>query len=91
MPPASTSTTPTLAVRVLLFARYAELVGRETLELMLPPAATLAHAVAAVRALPGGERIPERPLAAVNRRQAVPDAALADGDEVALLPPLAGG
>jgi molybdopterin converting factor small subunit len=91
MPPASTSTVPAISVRVLLFARYAELFGRDALELSLPAASTLADAVAAVRALPGGERLPERPLAAVNRRQAGAEAPLGDGDEVALLPPLAGG
>jgi molybdopterin converting factor small subunit len=91
MSPASTSAAAPIAVRVLLFARYAELLGRETLELTLSTPATLADAVVAVRSLPGGERLPERPLAAVNQRQAAPDRPLADGDEVALLPPLAGG
>jgi molybdopterin converting factor small subunit len=41
--------------------------------------------------LPGGARLPERPLVAVNRRHARLDAVLVEGDEVALLPPMAGG
>jgi molybdopterin converting factor small subunit len=44
-----------------------------------------------VRSLPGGEQIPPRPLCAVNLTHAGLDTRLAEGDEVALLPPLAGG
>ena len=82
----------TLRVRVLFFATYADRVGRETEDFVLPAPATVGDVVRRVRAvLPGGERIPERPLAAVNQVHARLDAAVADGDEVALLPPLAGG
>jgi len=35
--------------------------------------------------------LPERPLAAVNLRQVKLDARVKNGDEVALLPPIAGG
>jgi molybdopterin converting factor small subunit len=41
--------------------------------------------------LPGTRALPERPLAAVNLRHVKLDAPVGDGDEVALLPPLAGG
>jgi len=41
--------------------------------------------------VPGAGDIPERPLAAVNLRHARLDASVQDGDEVALLPPIAGG
>jgi len=40
---------------------------------------------------PGARALPERPLAAVNLKQAKLDARVQDGDEVALLPPIAGG
>jgi molybdopterin converting factor small subunit len=81
----------TISVRVLLFARYADLLGTEALPLSLSAGATVADAVAAVRALPGGDAIPARPLVAVNLEQRDPDAVLTAGDEVALLPPVAGG
>lgn len=79
-------------IRLKFFARYAELVGREDLELPLPAPATVAEVVRQVRAaVPGAAQLPERPLTAVNLRHARPDAPVRDGDEVAFLPPLAGG
>lgn len=79
-------------IHVRLFARYAELVGRDALTLALPLPATVADVVQRLRAeLPGGRGLPERPLTAVNLRQVKLDATLEDGDELALLPPLAGG
>jgi molybdopterin converting factor small subunit len=81
-----------LRIRCRLFARYAEGVGREEVTLELPPDAVVADAVAALRnAVPRGELLPERPLVAVNLRHVLPRDALHDGDELALLPPLAGG
>lgn len=80
-----------VTVRVLLFARYAEVFGTDTLTLELPAPATVAGVVARLREAPGGDALPPRPLCAVNLMQ-VPDATpLAAGDEVAVLPPLAGG
>jgi molybdopterin synthase catalytic subunit len=81
-----------IRIHCRLFARYAEVVGRDEVVLDLPPNAVVADAVAALRAgTPGAGLIPARPLAAVNRRQVLPDEPLQDGDELALLPPLAGG
>jgi MoaE-MoaD fusion protein len=89
---ASPRSTAAITVRVLLFASYADLAGRATLELAVPRGATVRDVVQAVRqALPDGNRLPERPLAAVDRVHARPDTVVADGAEVALLPPLAGG
>lgn len=79
-------------VRVRCFARYAELAGRTegTVTLELP--ATVGDVVRRVRTdWPGASAIPDRPLAAVNFHHARLDQAVQDGDEVALLPPLAGG
>jgi molybdopterin synthase catalytic subunit len=82
----------TAAVRVLFFARYAELVGRDTATVALDLPATVSDVIHRVRRdLPGGSDIPERPLAALNAEHARLDASIADGDEVALLPPIAGG
>ncbi len=79
-------------VRVRFFARYAELVGRAEAEVSLRLPATVADVLRRVREdFPQASALPERPLAAVNRRQVKLDAHVGDGDEVALLPPLAGG
>jgi molybdopterin synthase catalytic subunit len=87
-------TDPSTAIKVTvrLFAQYAELAGTETLTIELPPGANVGDAVAAVRRqVKDGQRLPTRPLAAVNLAHVLPDHRLADGDQVALLPPLAGG
>lgn len=76
---------------VRLFARYAELFGAERVEVILPEPARVAELVAALRSLPGGASLPAEPFVAVNLSQAARDAALQPGDEIALLPPLAGG
>jgi molybdopterin synthase sulfur carrier subunit len=79
-------------VRVRFFARYAELVGRDETAVELPPPATVGDVVRRVReAVPGAALLPERPLAAVNLHHATLDAPVRAGDEVAFLPPLAGG
>jgi molybdopterin synthase catalytic subunit len=57
----------------------------------VPPGTTVAELVRIVRALPGLERLPESPVVAVNQEYAAPDTILQDDDEVAFLPPVAGG
>ena len=76
---------------VLLFARYADELGGETVTIRLPAMATAADVLAAVRALPGAERLPPLPLIAVNQRYAGPGDRVSEGDEIALIPPVAGG
>jgi molybdopterin converting factor small subunit len=44
-----------------------------------------------LRSLPGGDQLPPKPLCARNLAHASPDEPVADGDEIAILPPLAGG
>lgn len=86
-----TAAADSIAVEVLLFARYAEVLGRERLALRVPAGATLRDVLAAVRALPGGAALPATPLGARNAVQAGLDEPVAAGDEIAFLPPLAGG
>ncbi len=81
----------TLAVRVLLFASYAERLGLESLEVQLPAPATVGEVLDHVRALPGGTALPPHPLCAVNLAHVSLEHPVAAGDEIALLPPLAGG
>ena len=79
-------------VQVRFFARYAELAGCETTAVSVAVPATVADVVRQVReAIPGAALLPERPLAAVNMRHVRLDAPVHDGDEVAFLPPVAGG
>jgi molybdopterin converting factor subunit 1 len=80
-------------VRVLmrLFASYREAAGVGRFELELPPGAKVKDAIAAV--------VKEHPLIAEGRQVVIaknqeyvtPDEPLADGDEVALIPPVSGG
>lgn len=86
-----TATRSTVTVQVLLFGSYAESLGLDTVELVLDQPATVANAVDRLRALPQGERLPPRPLCALNLIQTRMDASLSAGDELAVLPPLAGG
>ena len=80
-----------ITVSVLLFASYADALGQSSLRLTLTPPVTVGDVVARVRALPGAERVPPRPLVAVNEEYASAGVGLADGDEVAIIPPVAGG
>jgi molybdopterin converting factor small subunit len=88
MPSAATSV---LTVRVLLFASYAESLGLDFIDLTFEREATVADALSRLRALPSGDQLPPKPLCAVNLSQVSLNTPLVDGDELALLPPMAGG
>lgn len=76
--------------RVLLFASYADALGAPSVAITLPDGATAGDAVDAVRALAPGAVLPPA-LVAVNQEYAAPTTALFVGDEVAIIPPVAGG
>jgi sulfur-carrier protein len=78
-------------IRVHLFARYADLLGADHVDLPSDDLATAGDVVARIRSLPGGRDIGTGALVAVNQRQVPLHAPVVAGDEVALLPPLAGG
>jgi molybdopterin converting factor small subunit len=78
-------------VTVLLFARYADLLGQNRLLIPARQAETVAAVVAYLRSLPGGSDLPARPLVAVNHQQVDLEFVLSNGDEIAVLPPMAGG
>lgn len=80
-----------IPVHILLFARYAELLGNTAVTVELPAGSRVSDAVASLRRLPGGAAIPESPFVARNHEQVAPDCPLAPGDELALLPPMSGG
>jgi molybdopterin converting factor small subunit len=88
MPAAAVSA---VAVRVLLFASYAENLGADTMDLMLPSPAKVRDVVGYLRGLPGGHLLPSKPLCARNLAHAGQEDLVTDGDEIAILPPVAGG
>jgi len=77
-------------VRVLVFASYAEALGRGELDVELPAGATVGDCVSEIRRA-AGAGVPPAPLVAVNRVYARPEHPLFEGDEVAIIPPVAGG
>ena len=81
----------TATIRIQLLASYAERFGREFVELPGAEVTTAGEVVAALRRLPGGQALGAHTLIAVNLRHASPETKVAAGDEVAVLPPLAGG
>jgi len=80
-----------VTVHVLLFASYAETFGTERLHVTLPSPAAVSDVVDHLRSMPGGNRLPPKPLCARNLAHAGQDDPVRDGDEIAVLPPLAGG
>jgi molybdopterin converting factor small subunit len=78
-------------VTVQLFASYAESFGGPTLLLPLKSGSTVADLLDHLRLLPGASILPDSPRVAVNRRFASADQLIDAGDEIALIPPVAGG
>ena len=74
-------------IRVLAFARYRDHLGFQSLDLPLPEPATLGALLAEARFA----ALPAEALLAVNQTFCQRDQGLADGDEVALMPPVSGG
>ena len=81
-----------MQVRVLAFAAVREVLERSELVLELPDGARVADAWdALVRDFPGLHDVEASTRIARNARVAAGEVRLADGDELALLPPLGGG
>jgi MoaE-MoaD fusion protein len=79
-------------IRLRLFAVYRDRAGLEEDVLDVPDGARVGEVLDLVRQRYAGLRdLPPRVLAAVNMDYVQPDAVLRDGDELALIPPVAGG
>jgi molybdopterin converting factor small subunit len=78
-------------VTVQLFASYAESFGGPTLELPLESGSTVADLLNRLRLVPGASILPASPRVAVNRKFATADQIVHARDEIALIPPVAGG
>ena len=80
-----------MRVKSLYFATYRDLVGAGEEEVELPAGASVRDLLEVIRARPGGDDFPAEPVVAVNREYARLDQSLSDGDEIAFIPPVAGG
>jgi molybdopterin synthase sulfur carrier subunit len=80
-----------MTVRVLLFASYADALGASEVSVDVPSGARVADVLSRVKSLASGKRLPDKPLVAVNQRYAQPDQQVSETDEVAIIPPVAGG
>jgi|SRR5579884_1983857 len=76
-----------MKVHVRLFAGLRERAGAEQIELSLADGAVVGDALAALGDVLDGVPV----VLAVNQQYAAPDAPLAPGDELALIPPVSGG
>jgi molybdopterin converting factor subunit 1 len=80
-----------VTIDVLLFASYADAAGAPSVRVAVADGARVSDVVQAVRAAAPSITLPARPLVALNHRYAKPDDVVAPADEVALIPPVAGG
>ena len=80
-----------MTIRVLLFASYADAIGAPEISLELPDGSRVGDLVERLRSLPGADGLPPSPLVAVNASYAASSVLLSRGDEVAIIPPVAGG
>lgn len=80
-----------MTVTVLLFASYAERLGKTSFGVEVPAGSTVRTVLDEIGRMPGAEALPPTPLVAVNRSYARTGDTVAEGDEVAIIPPVAGG
>ena len=81
-----------MRVRVLYFASFRDAAGRAEETREMPAGSRLGDLWAALcRELPHFAKFRAAPPAAVNREYVALDTPLGEGDEVAFLPPVAGG
>ena len=79
-----------MTVRVLLFASWADALGARSIDLDVADDATAADILAALSVRSGDAALP-RPALAVNRCIVAPTARIGADDEIAVIPPVAGG
>lgn len=81
-----------MRIRLLHFASFREAVGRDQEDKDLPEGARVSDLWKVLSSeVPLFSRFPSMPPAAVNREYVPGDVLLREGDEVAFLPPVAGG
>jgi molybdopterin synthase catalytic subunit len=81
-----------MRINIKLFAILRDRAGTSEVALELPDGATVAEAAAKLaETFPTMRSLLERAAFAVNQSYSKADTALADGDELALIPPVSGG
>lgn len=80
-----------MLITVRFFASYADELGLTHAELALDDSASVTDLLESIAVLPGADCLPQNPMVAVNHVYASPNTRLRPGDEVALIPPVAGG
>ena len=79
-----------MTLRVMLFASWADALGARTIDLELPDRSTAGDVLAALAARANGAAL-AKPALAINRQLARSDDVVSAGDEIAVIPPVAGG
>jgi molybdopterin converting factor subunit 1 len=80
-----------MKVRLLFFAVLRDIVGKSEADLEVPEGTRAEDVWQRLRAEYGPLAAYAQPMTAVNESYVRPDALLRDGDEVAFIPPVAGG
>jgi molybdopterin converting factor subunit 1 len=81
-----------VSVQALFFAAYRDLLGTSKLDVQLPEGSTVGDLVRELRGRGAPfDSLPRDPAIAVNRTYALASEPLRPGDEVAFIPPVAGG
>jgi molybdopterin synthase catalytic subunit len=78
-----------MTITVLLFASWADALGSR-LSVLLPEGASVEDLLRELAGRAVGRPLPV-PMVAINQRYATPDQLIRLGDEVAIIPPVAGG
>ncbi len=80
-----------MRVTSLFFAVYRDLVGADELEVELPAGSPVSELAASIKSKDGVSVLSGDIVVAVNMEHASAETVLRNGDEVAFIPPVAGG